>query len=223
MAIVQNTLIGRARKSIGNATFCQWNGLNILKSKLIHKREQPLSEAVVLNRAKFATAGKAVGKITYFCKIIYALGVMHSTGFAEMVKFFRKKLIGVFDDLQLDIDQLVNSKFGSENTGGIYCHAEAASGATVNMTIDTGTSNPLLLVTDCKISIVVCNEDLTEVQFYDSFATGDAAHFTLPLAPNFTTGDKIFIWTGAYLPQTGTDLIGAFNAIESTSFINVLA
>lgn len=33
MAIVQNTLIGRAKGSVGNATFSQWKGLNILKQK----------------------------------------------------------------------------------------------------------------------------------------------------------------------------------------------
>lgn len=33
MAIVQNTLIGRASGSVGNATFSQWKGLNILKQK----------------------------------------------------------------------------------------------------------------------------------------------------------------------------------------------
>lgn len=33
MAIVQNTLIGRAKGSVGNATFSQWKGRNILKQK----------------------------------------------------------------------------------------------------------------------------------------------------------------------------------------------
>ena len=33
MAITQNTLIGRASGSVGNATFSQWKGLNILKQK----------------------------------------------------------------------------------------------------------------------------------------------------------------------------------------------
>ncbi len=33
MAVVQNTLIGRSRGSVGGATFSKWKGLNVLKSK----------------------------------------------------------------------------------------------------------------------------------------------------------------------------------------------
>ena len=33
MTIVQNTLIGKSKQSIGNATFTTWKGRNVLKSK----------------------------------------------------------------------------------------------------------------------------------------------------------------------------------------------
>ena len=52
MAIVANTLIGRASGSVGNATFSQWKGLNILKAK-IAVMTNPRSSLQQANRARF--------------------------------------------------------------------------------------------------------------------------------------------------------------------------
>lgn len=52
MAVVHNTLIGRARGSVGNATFTQWKGLNILKEK-IAIMTNPRSANQQANRTRF--------------------------------------------------------------------------------------------------------------------------------------------------------------------------
>ena len=52
MAIVANTLIGRASGSVGNATFSQWKGLNILKAK-IAVMTNPRSSLQQANRSRF--------------------------------------------------------------------------------------------------------------------------------------------------------------------------
>lgn len=52
MAIVANTLIGRASGSVGNATFSQWKGKNILKAK-IAVMTNPRSSLQQANRARF--------------------------------------------------------------------------------------------------------------------------------------------------------------------------
>lgn len=54
MAIVANTLIGRASGSVGNATFSQWKGLNILKAK-IAVMTNPRSSLQQANRARFVS------------------------------------------------------------------------------------------------------------------------------------------------------------------------
>ena len=223
MAIVQNTLIGRTRKSIGNLTFCQWNGLNVIKGKLIHKKPQPLSDAVVLNRAKMTVAGRGVGMITTFCKPIYRLGTVKTTGFAEMVKFFRMKLYGTWDELKLEVEALVNSKFGSENCGGIYTAAVATAGILITCTIDTVRSNRALLVAECQFSALVVNETFTKVKFFENICNGDLTPFELDCSSGFIVGDKVYVWTGAYLPQTGADLVAAFNAIENIDYLTLIA
>ncbi len=222
MAITQNVLIGRARKSIGNLTFCQWNGLNIIKGKLIHKKHQPLSDAVVLNRAKMTVAGRGVGMITTFCKPIYRLGTLKTTGFAEMVKFFRMKLYGIWDELKLEVETLLNSKFGSENCGGIYTTAVASAGKVITCTIDITRSNSLLLVPECQLSALVVNESFKKVKFFEYVCNGEEARFDLDCSSGFTVGDKVYVWTGAYLPQTGADLVAAFNAIENTDYLTLV-
>ena len=52
MAVVANTLIGRSRKSVGNATFSRWKNLNILKEKA--KPANPQSDNQMMFRARFS-------------------------------------------------------------------------------------------------------------------------------------------------------------------------
>lgn len=51
MAIVSNPLIGKTRKSMGNATFTTWKGINILKEKAINVAN-PRTDGQVLQRNK---------------------------------------------------------------------------------------------------------------------------------------------------------------------------
>lgn len=52
MAIVQNPLIGRAKKSLANATFTTWKGRNVVKGKPISVAN-PQSPAQVAQRTRF--------------------------------------------------------------------------------------------------------------------------------------------------------------------------
>lgn len=55
MSVVQNTLIGRTRQSIGGVTFTTWKGLNVMKSKAVSVAN-PKSDKQVgqRNKMKFA-------------------------------------------------------------------------------------------------------------------------------------------------------------------------
>jgi hypothetical protein len=54
MALVQNTLIGKASGSVGNATFAGWKGKQVLKSKSTNSYSAPTTEQLN-NNSKFAT------------------------------------------------------------------------------------------------------------------------------------------------------------------------
>lgn len=54
MALVQNTLIGKASGSVGNATFAGWKGLQVLKSKSTNSYSNP-TPVQLENNSKFAT------------------------------------------------------------------------------------------------------------------------------------------------------------------------
>lgn len=53
LTIVQNTLIGRSKQSIGNATFTTWKGKNVLKSKPITV-ENPRTDGQVTQRLRMS-------------------------------------------------------------------------------------------------------------------------------------------------------------------------
>jgi hypothetical protein len=53
MALVQNVLIGKTKGSVGNATFTQWKGKNVLKAKAVNNYSDPTQEQLN-NNSKFA-------------------------------------------------------------------------------------------------------------------------------------------------------------------------
>ena len=53
MAIVQNTLIGKTKQSVGGTTFTTWKGRNVLKSKAIAV-SNPKTPAQVMQRNRFS-------------------------------------------------------------------------------------------------------------------------------------------------------------------------
>jgi hypothetical protein len=53
MALVQNTLIGKASGSVGNVTFAGWKGLQVMKSKSTNNYSDP-TQTQLNNNSKFA-------------------------------------------------------------------------------------------------------------------------------------------------------------------------
>jgi len=65
MAIVSNTLIGKSRGSVGNATFTVWKGRNVLKEKSTNPAN-PRTPAQLLQRAKFSRMVAYVALLVQF-------------------------------------------------------------------------------------------------------------------------------------------------------------
>lgn len=107
MAIPQNTLIGRTRRSIGNVEFSSWKGINVMKSKPITVAN-PRTDLQVLQRSKLSQivaiarmvsgayqlgyVQQAVKQSTYNAFVSY--NVRNAFGFGELdnISFNESKL-----------------------------------------------------------------------------------------------------------------------------------
>jgi hypothetical protein len=223
MAIIQNPLIGRARKSLGNTTFATWKGLNILKQKIFEPKKQTISDAVALNRAKMQLIGRTIGFISGFAKSIYPLGTTKTTAFAEIIKTFRMLIQGTLGALKFLVTDLVGTSFGSENTGGIFYTAGASAGSILKLTQDPITSNPLLLVADAKVTFFVINEDGTQCVYFDIGSSGSDTTVNLDCSEYFPVGTKVFAYSqGSLVVTPGSDLISKMAAQETPSFTTLI-
>ena len=82
MAISQNFLTGRMRKSAGGTRFSTWRGLNVVASKPMEVR-QNVTPVVQLNRDKLSLIGKMVSKLNPYVSLFYSLGISKRSGFAN--------------------------------------------------------------------------------------------------------------------------------------------
>lgn len=65
MAKPQNVLIGKTRGSVGDATFTQWKGSNVLKSKAVNNYSNPTPEQLQ-NNSKFGVMSLFAKQIAVF-------------------------------------------------------------------------------------------------------------------------------------------------------------
>ena len=72
MAITQNTLIGKTKQSVGNATFTTWKGKNVLKSK-----------PITVGNPKTLAQQKARKKFASLTKLAKAFMPLTAKGFAQ--------------------------------------------------------------------------------------------------------------------------------------------
>lgn len=89
LTIVQNTLIGRSKQSIGNATFTTWKGKNVLKSKPISV-ENPQTDGQVTQRLKMT------GIVLLFRSVAAAVALgfkERAVGMSEYNAFVKNNII----------------------------------------------------------------------------------------------------------------------------------
>lgn len=65
MAKPQNVLIGKTKGSVGDATFTQWKGTNVLKSKAVNNYSNPTTEQLQ-NNSKFGVMSLFAKQIAVF-------------------------------------------------------------------------------------------------------------------------------------------------------------
>ena len=216
MAISQNFLTGRMRKSAGGTRFATWRGLNIVASKPIEVR-QNVTPAVKLNRSKMSVVGKSVSKINANTKSIYSLGISKTTPFADTVKFFRNRIT---DTLKLDPTLLSGAKFGTGNAEG---HTYSVTNKLVtDFTLDRVAVSNVFDNSQTLVDVLVVSDDMQKIVYLPEQTTGEG-FFILNLLPyGFVTGDRIHCATRPVKFQPGNDLSGKVKFVESTIFFTLL-
>lgn len=215
MAISQNFLTGRMRKSAGGTRFSTWRGLNIVASKPMEVR-QNVTPAVQLNRDKMSLIGKMVSKLNPIVNSVYSLGIAKTTPFADTVKFFRSRLL---DTLKLDASLLAGASFG---TGNVPSADYIATDINSDGFSITAQNIPSIWGSDDLISTVIMFNDVcTKVGIWSINDTIDTLISFIPQDAGFAAGDKVAFAVKPVRFRPGADLSGKMKLMSSTSFITL--
>ena len=217
MAISQNFLTGRMRKSAGGTRFSTWRGLNIVASSPMEVR-QNVTPAVQLNRDKMSVMGKLGSRLNPYVSLFYSLGISKTTPFADTVKFFRNRFS---DSLIFDADKLTNASFGTGNTPSPSFHVNNMS---INdIVIQFSNVSPLWGTDVVDIMFIIVNE-LGTKSYVTSVSDVLTNEITLDIAfSDFIAGDKIFIAAKVIKTRPGTDLSGTVKFSDATDYIALTA
>lgn len=215
MAISQNFLTGRMRKSAGGSRFSTWRGLNVVAAKPVEVR-QNVTPAVELNRSKMAVVGQFVSKFSQFTKNAYSLGISKTTPFADTVKFFRSKML---DTLRLDVNALKDASFGTGNVAvGSFANTESnVSSFEIELYLD----DSIWGVDNIDVTVIVFKESMTKVCIFTETTTPNGA-FTKDLTNyGFVAGDKVYFGIKPVKFRPGADLSGKVKMCDSNAFITL--
>ena len=215
MAISQNFLTGRMRKSAGGTRFSSWRGLNIVASKPMEIR-QNVTPAVQLNRNKMSVIGKLVSKLNPYVGLFYSLGISKTTPFADTVKFFRNRLT---DSLKFDASMFTNASFGTGNTPSPTYHFSNISISDIEL--NPSNISPLWGTDNVISTVTVVNETGTKIYVEEAvYPIGNA--FSISLASSdFVIGDKILVCVKPIKTRPGTDLSGTVKFTDATGFVTL--
>lgn len=215
MAISQNFLTGRMRKSAGGTRFSTWRGLNVVASKPMEVR-QNVTPAVQLNRDKMSLIGKMVSKMNHIVNDLYSLGIAKTTPFADTVKFFRSR---VLDTLKLDASLLAGASFGTGNVPSANYVAQVLSAGELRIVPSNVSS--IWGDADVRQTIIVVNDVCTKVGIFEVEQDPSLEIEIDPSAQGFVAGDKIAFAVRPRLSQPGADLSGKVKFMSTTTFITL--
>ena len=216
MAISQNFLTGRMRKSAGGTRFSSWRGLNIVASKPMEVR-QNVTPAVQLNRDKMSLIGKMVSKLNPYVSLFYSLGISKTTPFADTVKFFRNR---IDDSLKFDASKFANASFGTGNTPSPSSHIIGLSLSDFRLYF--ANVSPLWGTGVVDVTFVVVN-DLGTKSYIITQPVDLLDDASIDLnSSDFIAGDKVLIATKVIKTRPGTDLSGTVKFSDASAFVTLI-
>ena len=215
MAISQNFLTGRMRKSAGGTRFSTWRGLNVVASKPMEVR-QNVTPKVELNRSKMNVIGKMVSKMNPIVNHIYSLGIAKTTPFADTVKFFRSR---IKDDLKLSSALLAGASFGTGNVPSCDYFFENVGPSGFEIGVHY---IPSIWGNDSVDSTVIMfNDTCTKVGMWNINGCISDKIYISPADFGFSAGDKVAFAVKPVRFRPGADLSGKMKLMSDTSFITL--
>lgn len=200
--VVSNPLIGKSRKSMGNATFSSWKGINVLKDKATSVAN-PRSGSQLMHRSAFSKTVELFRQAPAAIRAGYKkLAVKKS----EFNAFASDALKNAFDysappDAPIDATLLLISK-GTIASTPILTEVADRSANTITATFAVTADQPGQSIDD--IAILAAYNTVTQT-FTGAVAAGTrgtgTANIDLPGAWN--TGDTLVMFLGFYNPLSG--------------------
>lgn len=197
MAVVQNTLIGKTRGSVGNATFTTWKGLNVLKSKAVTVAN-PRSLGQVSQRAKLTLIVMVYREISSVIKRGFKSGAVNQS---EYNAFTSQNIVSATSTdgegrASLETENLLISKGSMGST-----QIDSITAIDGSNTINVGwLSSPLPIGgagTDSPL-IAVYNETQNVWGAYNGNGTRTDEEAEFSMTENFESGDLVSVYLGFY-------------------------
>lgn len=201
-SVVSNPLIGRARGSMGGATFSTWKGLNVLKNKATSVAN-PQTGAQLAQRSAFA-------QMVYIFRLIP--GVVKAgfkklaVGMSEFNAFASAVLDEAWDMSAPPAATLIPALIKiSKGTIATPVIATIVADRSLNTVVITWASSPLQPGQSATDKSLVAIYDAT---FNDWIGYVDSAEFqdntaSVALPAAWSTGDSLFVYLGFYNQLTG--------------------
>ena len=215
MAISQNFLTGRMRKSAGGTRFSTWRGLNVVASKPMEVR-QNVTPAVELNRSKMSVIGKGVSKLNIVVNELYSLGIAKTTPFADTVRVFRAAM---GDNLKLDESKLSGISFGTGNVAD--CSFSVDDDSAASFAVLPNANVPAFGTDVVESTLIVFNDSFTKIHIEktsDAQGGGISASLT---SSGFVAGDKVGFCVKRVQLKPGADLSGKVKMFSEAGFITL--
>ena len=213
MAISQNFLTGRMRKSAGGTRFSTWRGLNVVASKPMEVR-QNVTPAVELNRNKMSIIGKGVSKLNIVVKELYSLGIAKTTPFADTVRVFRAAMN---DNLKLDASKLSRISFGTGNVAD--CSFSVDDDSAACFVVVPGSDVTAFGSDIVERTMIVFNDSFTKIHIEKSSDTQYAGITASLSSSGFVAGDKVGYCVKRVQFKPGADLSGKVKMFSETGFV----
>lgn len=193
LTVVQNTLIGRSKQSIGNATFTTWKGKNVLKSKPITV-ENPRTDGQVLQRLRMRAIVSAFRAMSSTIVVGFK---ERAVGMSEYNAFTKTNIIGA-TTVSLPNNDAINWPNLQVAMGTIYpttptsVTADDSDNAVV-INYPTSPSDPGQSATD-DLNVVYFNE--TQSYFRNSLGVAQRSTGTLSITDTqMVAGDVIHFYS----------------------------
>lgn len=191
MAVVQNTLIGRTKQSVGGTTFSKWKGQNVLRSKA-SSVSNPKTDAQVSNRAMMTGIVTIARAILFFVQISLNEVSKKMSQYNSFVRFNKQLIDSATGLITIGREtEIVVTKGSLEPLKNVAATSATITG--VDISYDAIGYNPLTSMTDL-ILVSIYNKTSQTLTAY--ITSGTRADGTVSIADTFVSGDELVVFAG---------------------------